>query len=200
MVLVFFIILLFCNCHVCYFLVLLSGQYWLIEWVCCFFCSQFLKQLWNCSLLFFKCFVAFTFSVINLLLQYCSLLSIPLHFPSVFQTSIPTFPFIVTSYHMKMVQGTFTVWLVCFCLVTSQLYHKLTSSWSHSGSKVVSGHDVTLGLRLDAPLWVVNPVNPTVFQVCSLQIASTEYDGWLQVNYSFYLYFSSLHHLWALAR
>jgi hypothetical protein len=90
-----------CSCHLCFFLVLLSGQYFLIEWVCCFLCFQFLEQFWNQRLSFFKCFVAFTFSVINLLLQYCSLLSIPLHFPSVSLTSIPTFPFMVT-YYMKM--------------------------------------------------------------------------------------------------
>jgi hypothetical protein len=129
-------------------------------------------------------------------------LSIPLHFPSVFQTSIPAFPFMVTSYYMKMGQGTFTVWLVYFCLINSRLYHKLTSSQltphdskveSPPDSKVVSGHDVTIGLGLAALLWVVNPVYPTVFQVSSLQIASTEPDGWLQVNYFLliFLYSSS---------
>jgi hypothetical protein len=177
----------------CSFLVLVSGQYCLIEWVCCFLCFQFLKQFWNWSLFFFKFFVAFTFSIINLLLQYCSSLYILLHCPSVFQTSIPTFPFMVTSYYMKMWQGIFTVWLVYFCLLNSRLYHKLTSSQltPHSGSKVVSGHYVTLGLCLAAPLWVVNPVYSTVFQVSSLQIASTEPHGWLQVNY-FFTYISLL--------
>jgi hypothetical protein len=61
----------------------------------------------------------------------------------------------------------------------------------HLCSKVVSGHNVTLGLGLAAPLWVVSPVYPTVFQVSSLQIASTEPDGWLQVNY-FFTYISLL--------
>jgi hypothetical protein len=71
--------------------------------------------------------------------------------------------------------------IIIFILLNSSLYHKLTSSQltSHSGFKVVSGHDVSLGLGLTAPLWVVNPLYATVFQVSSLQIASTDPDGWL---------------------
>jgi hypothetical protein len=86
-----------------------------------------------------------------------------------------------------------TVWLVYFCLLNSRLYYKLASPQltPHSGSKMVSEHDVTLGLGLAAPLWVVNILYATVFQVSSLQIANTEPDGWLQVNY-FFTYISLL--------
>jgi hypothetical protein len=97
----------------------------------------------------------------------------PFIFSTGFPNIHPTFPFMVTSYNMKKGQGTFTVWLVYFCLLNSRLYHKLTSSQltPHSCSKFVSGHDVTLGLDLAAPLWVVNPLYATAFQVNSLQIA-----------------------------